>query len=268
MPPLAACDWSIDVGCRPVPKLVPPTTMLLSPLLPSRPCHWKPNSAALSPRRPRRSGSRCRPARGASRAGRSSRAPAGTAARAAVMISELVAGSAWMKPPVEGPARGADRRRRLRRDGAGGAGRAGRGWRGCGVVRRSSCRRRRRRRRRAEGRAQHLRELGRVGVLQVHDPDVAAARPSPAAAVELGDQRADAGHAAPGWRRARSASCCACRPGSTARAVPRFGAPGAPAAGAAAVGQALHQRRDVGGDRVAAAGSPRRRRPPACPSRR
>ena len=62
----------------------------------------------------------------------------------------------------------------------------------------SSSRHRSRRHRRpaAEGGAQHLRELGRVGVLQVHDPDVAGRGRALRRQVELGDQRADARHLA------------------------------------------------------------------------
>jgi hypothetical protein len=83
-------------------KLVPATSRKLVAALPSRPCHWKPKSAASCGRRPRRSCSRCRPARGGCRAGRSRARTWRYSGSGAVMISELVAGSAWMKPPVDG----------------------------------------------------------------------------------------------------------------------------------------------------------------------
>ena len=94
-----------------------------------------------------------------------------------------------------------------------GAGRAG------AVARMPPCPRWRRRRRchrrrwwtlPREGGAQHVGELHRVGVLQVDDPDVAG-RAAARRLVELLDQRLDRGSCAPGWRRARSASCCAGR---------------------------------------------------------
>jgi hypothetical protein len=75
--------------------------MFLSPLLPSGPCHWMPNSAALSALTSairlstntcaRRWSSRSITARSWRYCG-----------SGAVMISELVAGSAWICPPVDG----------------------------------------------------------------------------------------------------------------------------------------------------------------------
>jgi hypothetical protein len=61
-------------------------------------------------RPPRRSCSRCRPARGGCRAGRSALRTWRYSGSGAVMTSELVAGSAWMKPPVDGWADGCHRR--------------------------------------------------------------------------------------------------------------------------------------------------------------
>ncbi len=41
---------SMMLGVRPLARLVPMTPTFLSPSLPIRPCHWKPTSAAFSPR--------------------------------------------------------------------------------------------------------------------------------------------------------------------------------------------------------------------------
>src|SRR6185312_13931905 len=94
-----------------VKRLVPPLVKLLPsrptllplPLLPSRACHWMPNCAALSVLtsaiRHSTSTSARRPS-SLSITARNWRYSGG----GAVMMSELVAGSAWICPPVDGSA--------------------------------------------------------------------------------------------------------------------------------------------------------------------
>ena len=179
------------------------------------------------------------------------------------MISELVAGSAWMKPPVDGPAEARDRRRGLRRGAApGGRRRAGDAV-GDGLRRAAAAAAAAG----AERRAQHRRQLHRVGVLQVHDPDVAHAAVAPAVGWSSlsTSERIDAMRA--GLAARTSSELLRASTRIDAAPPPRPAHPGAPAL-PPRVGQALHQRRDVGGHRVLAAGSPRRRRRPACPSPR
>jgi hypothetical protein len=83
------------------PELVPITPMVPSPCLPITPCHWMPNSASLLALTStiRLSTSTC------------ARRPSSLSITArnwrycgsgAVMMSELVVGSAWICPPVEG----------------------------------------------------------------------------------------------------------------------------------------------------------------------
>ena len=65
-----------------VPKFVPPTSALLLAAARDQALPLEAEVGGVVAGRPRRSGSRCRPARAARRAGRSSRAPGGRAARA------------------------------------------------------------------------------------------------------------------------------------------------------------------------------------------
>ena len=171
----------------------------------------------------------------------------------AVMISELVAGSAWMKPPVDGPAepctgvvRG-DRAAPCRRQRGAGAG--------------GECCRRRRCRRAAaaaaggEGRAQHRGQLHRVGVLRYTTQMFPAGAAPCVGPVELGDDRA---------RRCASCAGLAARTisellrASASTVERRRRRPGTPGGAGTlpppAIGQALHQRRQVAGHGMLAAG--------------
>ena len=100
----------------------------------------------------------------------------------AVMMSELVAGSAWMKPPVDGPAEadtGAV-------DGVAPPAASTARWGCVWVTALVPPPARTHRGARREGCTQHRRQLHRVGVLQVHHPDVAGGAAALGGLVELG----------------------------------------------------------------------------------
>ena len=125
------------------------------------------------------------------------------------MISALVAGSAWMKPPVDGPAEGVSGAAAALETPltfavpAAPAGLTPSGVPGVeAAADTAAAAAAAARRARAEGGAQHGRELRRVGVLQVDDPDVAGRGRALQRQVELGDQGAQARHP----RRVRAAN--------------------------------------------------------------
>jgi hypothetical protein len=98
--PLASADVMLRM-LAPAAELVPITPMVPSPCLPSMPCHWMPNSASLSALTSTIRLSTSTWARRPSSLSITARSWR-YCGSGAVMMSELVAGSAWICPPVEG----------------------------------------------------------------------------------------------------------------------------------------------------------------------
>jgi hypothetical protein len=157
----------------------------------------------------------------------------------AVMMSELVAGSAWMKPPVLGAAAEVTAVVACGEAPPCGVAMAGAGARAARSAAPGG----------AESGADHRGQAHRVGVLQVHHPHAAAGADERARPVQPRDGGADVGQTR-GVRCADQQGVAACiGQHGDGRATHRHRCAGH-GAGTAAVGQALHQRRDVGGHGV------------------